>query len=145
MRDAKRMSLIIPVLLLLIVAVSLPGKTPHRIPGAASKIKIDGTLDEDAWNKALVMKLNYEVRPGENIESPVKTDVLLIYGKNSLYVAFRAYDPNPSTIRARIRERDNIDGDDWVGIVLDTFNDERRTYNFYSNPFGVQADEIASP
>ncbi|MCP5105934.1 MAG: carbohydrate binding family 9 domain-containing protein [bacterium] len=145
MRDAKRMSLIIPVLLLLIVAVSLPGKTPHRIPGAASKIKIDGTLDEDAWNKALVMKLNYEVRPGENIESPVKTDVLLIYGKDSLYVAFRAYDPNPSTIRARIRERDNIDGDDWVAIVLDTFNDERRTYNFYSNPFGVQADEIASP
>jgi len=26
--------------------------------------------------------------------------------------------------------------------VLDTFNDERRAYEFFVNPFGVQADSI---
>jgi len=29
-----------------------------------------------------------------------------------------------------------------VGIVLDTFNDERRAFEFVSNPLGVQTDAI---
>ncbi len=120
-------------------------KQPHRMPRTESPVKIDGRLDDAAWKEALALDIKYEVRPAENIEAPVKTKVLLINSRTHLYVAFRAYDPDPSSIRARIRERDNFGGDDWVGIVLDTFNDERRTYNFYCNPLGVQGDEIASP
>jgi len=118
-------------------------KTPHRVPALAGKIKLDGVLNEAAWATALKLELNYEVRPGENITPPVKTDVLLVYSTSYLYVAFRAYDPNPASVRARIRERDNFAGDDWVGISLDTFNDQRRSYSFLCNALGVQADEIA--
>ena len=32
--------------------------------------------------------------------------------------------------------------DDWVAIILDTFNDERRAFEFFANPYGVQADAI---
>jgi hypothetical protein len=128
----------------------LPGgsgtkETPHRVPRTTSNLKIDGVLNEKAWEEALVLELNYEVIPGENIKPPVRTEVLLIYSDTRFYAAFRAYDPVPSAIRARIRERDNFGGDDWVAIALDTFNDERRAYNFCCNPFGVQADEITSP
>jgi len=134
----------------LFAAISVPGwgleggtkRLPQRIPLAASKVKIDGILNEKAWQEAQVLELNYEVDPGENIKPPVKTEALLTYTSNYLYVAFRAYDPNPLQIRARVTDRDNIWNDDYVGIVLDTFNDSRRTYNFYCNPYGIQADYI---
>ena len=39
-------------------------------------------------------------------------------------------------------KRDNIWDDDYVGILFDTFNDQRRAYEFDFNPLGVQADGI---
>lgn len=132
------------VLFFLVYGTLLTGKTPHRIPRVTSKVKIDGIVDEEAWEKALVMELKYEVQPGENVEPPVKTEVLLVYSNSHLYAAFRAYDPNPSSISAHIRERDNISGDDWVSLCIDTFNDERRCFGFVCNAFGVQYDEITT-
>ncbi|UCH95707.1 MAG: carbohydrate binding family 9 domain-containing protein [Candidatus Aminicenantes bacterium] len=117
-------------------------KLPYAVPEAGAKVKIDGILDDKAWEEALVLELKYEVEPGENIAPPVRTEALLTSSSNFLYAAFRAYDPNPSQIRARITDRDKIWHDDYVGIVLDTFNDSRLSYNFYCNPYGVQAEKI---
>src|SRR5262249_41522339 len=39
-------------------------------------------------------------------------------------------------------DRDNVFNDDFVGIALDSFNDERRAYEFFANPLGVQADML---
>ena len=41
---------------------------------------------------------------------------------------------------ARLADRDAAYQDDFVGVVLDTFNDERRAFQFRVNPLGVQAD-----
>jgi len=120
----------------------IPGISPTRIPKITGRVKIDGILNEKVWREALVIGLNYEVEPGENIKPPVKTEVLLAYDASRLYVAFRAYDHAPAQIRAHVTDRDNIWEDDYVGIILDTFNDSRCTYNFYCNPFGVQADQV---
>jgi hypothetical protein len=117
-------------------------KQPYSVPKVSAKIKVDGLLDEKVWDQALVLELEYEVEPGENIPPPVKTQVLLAYSPTHLYIGFRAGDPNPGQIRARYTDRDNIDNDDYVGIVLDTFNDSRRAYRFYCNPYGIQADHI---
>jgi hypothetical protein len=68
--------------------------------------------------------------------------VLITYDEGRVLVAFRAYDPEPDKIRARFRDHDQIRGDDWVGIMLDTFNDERRAYEFWVNPLGVQTEGI---
>jgi hypothetical protein len=57
-----------------------------------------------------------------------------------LYVAIRAHDPEPQRIRAHISDRDHAFQDDFVGVVLDTFNDERRAFEFFVNPYGVQMD-----
>ena len=117
-------------------------KVPHRVPRIDSKPRIDGVIDEKAWQKALKLELNYEVDPGENIPSPARTEVFIAFSQTHLYVAFHAYDPEPANIRARLTDRDKIWDDDWVGITLDTFNDNRRTYSFYCNPFGIQGDII---
>jgi hypothetical protein len=78
-------------------------ENPYVVPRTESEIKVDALLSEDAWRNALVLELNYEVRPGENVPPPVRTEVLLTYDRSQLYVAFRCYDPDPSAIRAHQR------------------------------------------
>ncbi len=117
-------------------------KTPYRIPRTDSPIAVDGVLDETAWQDARVMELRYETEPGENVPPPARTEVLVTYDQRHLYVGIRAYDPEPSAIRAHLTDRDGAWADDNAGVLLDTFNDERRCYTLAINPRGVQMDMI---
>lgn len=110
------------------------------IPHTNQAIEIDGELDDAGWAGALVMELNVETRPGENIEAPVRTEAFLVEDGRRFLIAFKAYDPNPSEIRAHIHDRDDAFDDDFVGITIDTFNDRRRAYEFFVNPLGAQMD-----
>ncbi len=113
---------------------------PYQVNQVDGKVKVDGHLDEAVWDKALVIGLPYEVGPGENEPAPIKTEVLIMYGKRNFYIGFRCYDPDPSQIRARYTDRDNIYGDDEVRVFLGTFNDNRSAFMFSCNPLGVQRD-----
>src|SRR2546426_9872413 len=130
-------------------APALSGPAPvYTIPRATSPIRVDGVIDEDAWKSALRLDLPYEIEPGENIPAPVRTEVLLIYDGGGLHAAFRAYDPDPSEIRAHLADRDQAADDDWVALFLDTFNDERRGFELFVNPFGRSEEhtsELQSP
>ena len=48
----------------------------------------------------------------------------------------------PSRSAPILRDRDSAFNDDFVGVVLDTFNDQRRAFEFFVNPLGVQMDLI---
>jgi len=114
----------------------------RHIPRATSPISVDGELDEPAWLDAFSAELAFEVQPGENVPAPVRTEVLVTHDETAVYFAFRAFDPDPSAIRAHLSERDNLGNDDWVGVILDTFNDQRRSFDLLVNPLGVQADLV---
>jgi len=115
---------------------------PLQIPRVEESIQVDGVLDEPLWRQAWTMTLDYEVKPGENTPAPVRTEVFVMHDNSRLYVGFRAHDPDPKKIRAHLADRDQAWDDDWVGVVFDTFNDERRDYVFMVNPLGVQMDFI---
>jgi hypothetical protein len=117
-------------------------ETPLQIPRLDAGIKVDGVLDDNVWETAWSMTLDYEVRPGENTTPLAVTEVLVFHDRSRLFVAFRAHDPDPAAIRAHLADRDQAWNDDWVGVALDTFNDERRNYLFAVNPVGVQMDNI---
>ncbi|HRC84176.1 MAG TPA: DUF5916 domain-containing protein [Thermoanaerobaculia bacterium] len=112
----------------------------YQVKAATSEIQVDGQLDEMAWQNATVVDLSYETQPGENIQAPVATQALITYDANRFYIAFKASDPDPRAIRARYQDRDTAWGDDLVGVILDPFNDERRGFEFFVNPLGVQMD-----
>jgi hypothetical protein len=117
------------------------------VPRAASKIRVDGVLDEDAWKAAAILPLPFEWQPGDNIPAPVKTECLVTYDAANLYVGFRCFDPEPRKIRAHLMDRDDTDTlvmDDHLSFIVDAFNDERRGFQFRVNPLGVQADAIFS-
>ena len=117
---------------------------PYLVPETEGPVRIDGILDEEAWENALVFELKYEIMPGENIPAAVRTEVLLTYDDHNFYAAFRCYDENPSSIRARITDREDFMGDDHVNFHIDTFNDERRYFTIGANPRGVQMDAVSN-
>jgi hypothetical protein len=119
-------------------------ENPFAVPKTDSEIKVDAVLDEEGWKRALILELKYEVRPGENVPPPVRTEVLLTHDQKNLYAAFRCYDPDPSAIRAHLRDRDTLGGDDWIALIFDTFNDERRSFDFIVTAMGVQFDQVES-
>ena len=110
------------------------------LPRTQGSIVIDGVIDDAAWAEALQVDIDIETRPGENTPAPVKTTAYLIENGRSLFVAFDAGDPEPRRIRAYLRDRDSAFNDDFVGIVIDTYGDERRAFEFFANPLGVQMD-----
>ena len=111
-----------------------------ELPSTDGEITIDGVMDESAWSEAIAIPVNVETRPGENTPAPVDTVAYLIENGQNLYVAFDAKDPEPHLIRAFLRDRDSAWNDDFVGIVIDTYGDERRAFEFFVNPLGVQMD-----
>ena len=132
----------IGILLACFINLAALAQVIGNIPGTQQDIKVDGHLDEAAWQNALVVTLDIETRPGENIPAPVQTEAWLLEDGKRLLVAFKAYDPDPTEIRAFLRDRDASFSDDFVGVVLDTFNDERRAFEFFVNPLGAQMDLI---
>ncbi|HEY4575444.1 MAG TPA: carbohydrate binding family 9 domain-containing protein, partial [Thermoanaerobaculia bacterium] len=120
-----------------------PELRQFEVRRSATPIKVDGVLDEDAWKTATVVDLPYEWFPGDNTTPPVKTEALITYDGDNLYVAFRCQDPDPKAIRSHLMDRDAINTfvqDDHVGFSVDTFNDERHAFQFRVNPRGVQVD-----
>lgn len=112
------------------------------VPFVEGEITLDGKLDEDIWQSATQVTLDYETRPGENIAAPVKTTAYIAQNGSSLLVAFVAEDSEPQNIHYSYSDRDTIWGDDQVGFKVDTFNDSRKAYNFFVNAAGIQSDSI---
>ena len=153
----KKMNVVKVVMILWLLSLALPvwaldvfaGETAepgqekqHRIPKLNRGIKVDGVLDDEAWQQALKLELRYETWPGENLPALVRTEVFIYHTKAYFYLGVHAYDPDPSAIRATYTDRDNIWNEDFIAITMDTFNDPRRRFSFFCNALGIQADLI---
>ncbi|MEO7660680.1 MAG: carbohydrate binding family 9 domain-containing protein, partial [Pyrinomonadaceae bacterium] len=114
---------------------------PVNIPKFDISPVIDGKLDDAIWKKAAVFDNFVQIQPGDNIAPSKETKAYVGYDEKFLYVGFHAFD-DPGLVRATIANRDNVFADDNVRITLDTFDDQRRAYIFFFNPFGIQADGI---
>lgn len=127
-------------LVLTLSPYALADKLNYQLAHINKNIDVDGVLNEPHWQQATRVAVNYQDEPNEKGTPPVKTDAYIYDDGHNLYVAFVAYDPEPSKIRAALRDRDTLWQDDNVGLVIDTFNDERTGYEFYVNPLGAQGD-----
>jgi hypothetical protein len=114
----------------------------HNIPFSQIKPVIDGEINPEEWEVASHVSLDNETFPSQNVPALVDTEVLMMEDGANFYLAFIASDSEPDKIRAFYRDRDSSWGDDFVGIIIDTFNDERRSFEFFANALGVQSDAI---
>jgi hypothetical protein len=138
----RTLALLLALPLSSLAAADAPARL--EISRAASPIRIDGILDEPAWQQATAVPVDHEWFPGDNLPAPVATTALVTFDDENLYVAFRAADPEPAQIRARFADRDVPTDDDTVGFLIDPFRDGRRAFQFRINPLGVQMDAVNS-
>jgi len=105
-----------------------------------SDITLTGKLSDPRWTTAPAVECPYEIQPGENTPATQRTLVKMLYNSRFIYFGFVCADSAPSAIRAHISDRDNVWGDDFVFVALDTYEDNQRAYEFVANPFGIQGD-----
>ena len=111
---------------------------------STQRITVDGMLDDEGWCDAQYITGFTEIQPADQEQPPVRTEVLVAYDEAHLYLAFVAHDDDPSSIRASLRNRDEIFQDDWVGIILDPYGDAAQAYEIFANPLGIQGDLLMS-
>ena len=124
--------------------VSGVGSPDVAAPRVDAEISIDGALDEPVWAQAARLSGFSQYQPSDGRPAEERTDVLVWYGPDAIYFGVHAFDRDPSSIRATMADRDNIDRDDSITIYLDTFNDHRRAFFFAVNPLGAQQDGVYS-
>ncbi|MHA2602787.1 MAG: carbohydrate binding family 9 domain-containing protein, partial [Candidatus Thorarchaeota archaeon SMTZ1-83] len=106
---------------------------------------IDGSLTEPFWTRGAGIDEFVEVLPREGVRPPVNTRVWLLHDGESIYIGFVCYEQNISRVRATLGDKDHLDNDDYVGLLLDTFDQLQSAYKFALNPCGVQVDGIFYP
>jgi hypothetical protein len=120
----------------------LSQKTLHVVR-ATTAPTIDGVLDEAVWSAAARIDDLHQVTPQEYAVPSERTEVLVLYDDDALYVAARLYDSEPAAITAQnLRQNDNIGEDDRFFVTLDPFNSRRSGYFFGVNPNGVRQDGL---
>jgi len=114
---------------------------PLRIDGPP---KIDGVLDDEAWQQPPLEKDFITYYPGYGEKLSQKSSVWIAYDDKNLYFAFLCCDSQPQKIKTSLTKRDQMYDDDWVGISIDALGNKQTQYCFYINPHGIQGDILLS-
>ncbi len=122
---------------------------PKRLQAkrTTTTIKIDGNLDDAAWKDETPATNFIEQRPnpGKMEENATRTEIYLLYDNTSVYVGGYCHERTKDSISKELIGRDKIGVNDYVGVILDTYNDKINAVGFYVTPYGEQYDEKYSP
>ena len=138
------------VVLLTLFAGTLPAHEPgsakyvveaYRLEPGVPAPKIDGKLDDPAWQKAKPISGFIQLVPDRAKPATDDTAFYIAYDPHHLYVAFRCYDAAPDKVVNRIvRRGGNIYDSDVISFFMDPHHDHRTGYKFATTPGGVQSD-----
>jgi len=110
-----------------------------RIPHLTDSITVDGNLDKPVWARAAALTGFSEYSPVDGRPAQDSTTVLVWYSSTAIYFGIRAFESH-GAVHATLANRDAIDSDDNVQVLLNTFHDGRRALVFASNALGIQED-----
>jgi hypothetical protein len=120
-----------------------PGEKSVRMVRAATPPAIDGRLDDAVWATAALVDDLHQTAPVEYAQPEERSEILLLYDDDALYVGARLYDTDPSNITAQnLRQNDTIGQDDRFYVTLDPFYTRRSGYFFGLNPNSVRNDGL---
>ena len=114
------------------------------VPRIETTVTIDGNLDEPVWKQAARLTGFSQYQPVDGRPADEPTEVLVWYAPDAIYFGIRAREIHGNVVRATHANRDNIDSEDQVQILLDTDNSRQIAFLFGVNPYGVQQDGTRS-
>ncbi|HEX2920781.1 MAG TPA: DUF5916 domain-containing protein [Bacteroidales bacterium] len=118
-------------------------KREYKATEISSEPIINGILDEQVWINANWGGDFIQDEPYNGGKASQKTEFCVLYNKDNLFVAIKAYDTNPDSIVTRMTRRDSYDGD-FVSIIFDSFHDLRTGFLFGTSSSGVKYDRLFS-
>jgi len=105
--------------------------------------KLDGALDDPAWQQAKPISNFLQREPFEGQTPTEKTEVRILYDKHEVYFGIRCFDSDPKRIVATELRRDvSQELDDYFETIIDSAHDRRNAYVFQINPLGTQRDAL---
>lgn len=131
------------ILLGMIISTSAHADAPTvQIPKVTANIQVDGRLREESWWKAAVFSMFKNVMNEEVADS--KSLVFMMYDDLNLYIGFKFFEEDVSTVRSYQTFRDEpVFLDDSVEFYLDLQDDgEDPYYHVIINADGTVYDEI---
>ena len=123
-------------------ATFLRADSPGRlvIRRVDSPIKLDGLIDEPAWENLEPLP-HVEHAPNFGEEPSERTVVFVGFDDDYLYLAGRLYVSDPSFIQGPTKKRDTTTpSNDFFGILIDSFNDKENGLAFFTTPAGLRWD-----
>ena len=122
-----------------VVYSGVDGDLDIRVPRLEFDLEVDGVLDEPAWADASVLTGFSQHRPVDGVPADDNTEVLIWYSPTAIHFGIRAFEPH-GPVNSTLADRDKIENDDHIQILLDTYDDGRTATVFGVNPLGVQSD-----
>lgn len=105
--------------------------------------KIDGKLDDEAWQQATVIEDLHQTNPNYGAAPTERTIFYVAYDRDALYIAARVYESDPSRIVAnQLIQGGSIRNDDRINLVLDPYLTKRSGYVFGINPNGIRGEGL---
>lgn len=117
------------------------GELAVKPPRIVADPVIDGVLDEPVWSSGARLVGFSQYSPSDGVAASDSTEVLVWYSPTAIYFGIKAFESH-GPAHATLADRDRIFSDDYVQLMLGTFNDGRQAMMFAVNPLGVQADGI---
>lgn len=117
---------------------------PRQLPAKkiSGTIKVDGVLDEVLWQDITPATQFIEWRPnaGKVEDSTNRTLIYLAYDNTSVYVGGFCHERVKDSVSRELIGRDKVGINDFVGVILDTYNDKINGVGFFVTPYGEQFD-----
>ncbi len=112
---------------------------------AEQSVKVDGQLDEEEWLKADSISSLTMVEPIENGTATFPTVVKVLVTPKNIYLGFICFDDQPEEVVAFSKARDSdLDDEDYIKVIFDTYSNGRNGYIFAINPFAARYDALVS-
>jgi hypothetical protein len=115
-------------------------RTAHAARRTGGPIRVDGRMDEPAWQAAPLEDDFTQVNPDEGEPASVHTAFRVLWDDKYLYFGAICDDPEPPT--RTLSRRDRFIEGDTVQFDLDTTLDRRTAYHFQVFAAGQQLDAI---
>ncbi len=110
---------------------------------ATSAVKIDGIVDEQAWQDADSASDFYMILPMDTSFAKVRTDVKMTYDQQNIYLLVINYNgaPGPYMVESLRRDFAFLKNDNFL-LFMDPFDDQTNGFSFGANAAGAQWDGL---
>ncbi|MGE5177021.1 MAG: DUF5916 domain-containing protein [Hyphomicrobiales bacterium] len=119
-------------------ATAMPTIRAHEL--GRQEIKVDGRLDDPAWQDAPAARGFRQWNPDRDAPAAEQTVFKVAYDDAAIYFGIACLEDDPSHITATLSRRDHFTNSDIVAVYIDPYHDHTTGYAFKVNPLGVQLD-----